>query len=71
MSDGQQVAAALCPALTAAQREECLELIEKLKFGIADLNFRTMMKVAAIRLAQPEKWSEISSYMVTAKHADK
>lgn len=61
------ISGALCPDLSATAREECLDLIANVRHRVSDLNLRTMMKVAAIRRANPNTWRDISTYMITAR----
>ena len=60
------IAAKLCPDLATNEVEECVDLLDRLKYRISDLNFRTMQKVGAIRKSQPRGWYDLASYMVTA-----
>lgn len=61
------IAPAMCPELPDADRLECLDLLDRLKHQIADLNLRTMLKVSNIRRANPCHWKAMSEYMVTAR----
>ncbi len=60
------IAPRLCPTLTETERNECIELLHSLRNRISELNFRTMLNVAAMRQAQPLQWRSMASYMVTA-----
>lgn len=61
------IAPALVPDMSAEEREECIDLLKKLRYSISDLNLRTMLKVASIRKANPDSWMDMASYMITAK----
>jgi hypothetical protein len=61
------IAPSLCPDMPVPEREECLELLVRLRYKVSDLNLRTMLKVASIRRANPLQWREMSTYMVCAK----
>jgi hypothetical protein len=61
------IAPALVPDMAPEEREECIELLDKLRSMISDLNLRTMLKVASIRKANPNDWRDMASYMITAR----
>jgi len=61
------IAPALCPDMGAAERNECVELLSRLRYKISDLNLRTMLKVASIRRANPAIWRDLATYMITAQ----
>jgi hypothetical protein len=61
------IAPALVPDMGVAERNECVELLSRLRHKISDLNLRTMMKVASIRRANPVVWRDMATYMVTAR----
>jgi hypothetical protein len=63
----QAIAPALCPEMPEPDRNECIELLSKLRHKVSDLNLRTMMKVSAIRRANPREWREMATYMITAQ----
>jgi hypothetical protein len=64
----RSIGQALCPDLSPEEVEECVNLLGRLKDHIADLNFRTMMKVGQIRKAQPNNWNDLATYVCCSNH---
>ena len=50
------------PKVSMKAKKQSLNLIEKNKDDVKDLNFRTLIKVAKIRDSFPKKWEELATY---------
>lgn len=50
------------PKISLSAKQESLDLIEKYKDDIKDLNFRTLVKVSKIRNSFPKNWEELAKY---------
>jgi len=52
----------VCPELPMSTKEESLDLIDKHKENIKDLNFRTLIKVSKIKHSFPDNWEGLATY---------
>ena len=57
----------LVEGITTEVADDCVALLDTLKFRISDLNLRTFQKVAKLRMSQPTNWREMAIYMTTAR----
>lgn len=57
---------AIRPDMSAAMKDECIELIEEHAENIGDLNIRTMLKVCEIRHNNKPNWRDLAEYVITA-----
>jgi hypothetical protein len=62
----KEIAAAIRPDLAPERKAEALELLDKFKDDIGDLNIRTFLKVLEIQHSNPETWQELAEYVITA-----
>jgi replicative DNA helicase len=54
----------VCSNFSFCSKLDAMNLIEKNKDRISDLNFRTLIKVCKIRNTFPNEWIELSKYMM-------
>lgn len=52
----------VCPEVPLEEKEESLNLINKYRDDIKDLNFRTLIKVSKIKNSFPDNWEELATY---------
>jgi hypothetical protein len=62
----KQISGAIRPDIAPDDKTAALDLIDKHKENIGDLNIRTFLKVLEIQHANPENWQELAEYVVTA-----
>jgi len=58
----QKVLEFVCPEVSLEEKQESLNLIDKYKDDIKDLNFRTLIKVSKIKKSFPDSWKELATY---------
>lgn len=52
----------ICPDIPYEKKKEALDLLDKNKGVIKDLNFRTLIKVSKIRQAFDDNWENLATY---------
>ena len=52
----------ICPEISYEKKKEALELLDKNKDSIKDLNFRTLIKVSKIRNTFDSDWESLATY---------
>lgn len=60
----RRIADKLVPELDTTGIDEVLELLEDNKQEMNDLNFRTFIKAAKIKLSEGEDWKELAEFMI-------
>jgi hypothetical protein len=62
-----QIGDKLCPDLNTSQVAECIDLLDRHKTRIKALNLRTMQMVGKLRMAQPQQWAKLATYMILTR----
>lgn len=58
----QTVLEFVCPEVPLEEKQESLDLINKHRDEIKDLNFRTLIKVSKIKNSFPDGWEDLATY---------
>lgn len=55
----------VCPDISYEKKKDALDLLDKNKDNIKDLNFRTLIKVSKIRHAFESEWENLATYAMS------